>query len=159
MVERVARGRIMVPAAAALTVMAVGAFKSEPAHAAGRQATLQVRVQVVEPCRIRIAPVGTLEQSCGIISPMAAPVTVRLGDLVERQAISFPALPMRPERPPLLAESPQLLQPSGSISPVLSAPAPLSSATLGNRFAAANQRAAAIATAISQRVRYITVAY
>ena len=159
MVERVARGRIMVPAAAALTVMAVGALKSEPAHAAGRQATLQVRVQVVEPCRIRIAPAGTLEQSCGLISPMAAPVTVRLGDLIERQAISLPAQPLRPEPPPLPGESPRLLQPSGSITPALAAPEPLSSATMGDRFAAANQRAAAIATEISQRVRYITVAY
>jgi len=122
MVERVARGRIMVPAAAALTVMAAGALDSKPAQASGRQATLEIRVQVVEPCRIRIGPSGTLEQNCSGSSFVASPVTVRLGDLVDRSAI---------------------VAPSTAIA----------------RFAAANQRASDIATTISQRVRFITVAY
>lgn len=154
MVERVARGRIMVPAAAALTVMAAGMLASKPAQAAGRQATLEIRVQVVEPCRIRIGPSGALEQNCSGSSFAAPPVTVRLGDLVERSAIGEPAYPRRVAPPSRLVETPQLLPRSGSPPPAIVAPA-----TASARFAAANQRASDIAATISQRVRFITVAY
>lgn len=154
MVERVAPGRIMVPAAAALTVMAAGVLDSRPAAATGRQATLEIRVQVVEPCRIRIAPSGTLEQSCLGSGSVGPPVTVRLDELVERLGIGLPERPPRPALPAGFGDAAQLSPPSGSISSGFVVPS-----TASARIAAANQRAGAIATTISQRVRFITVAF
>lgn len=154
MVERVARGRILVPAAAALTVMAAGVVDSRPVHASGRQATLEIRVQVVEPCRIRIGPSGTLEQACGGTSFVAPAATVRLGDLVDRVAIGEPAAPLRGSASILSRETLQPLPTSGSPPTALVAPS-----TATDRFAAANQRSSDIATTIGQRVRFITVAY
>jgi|GEM_PF-2327057 len=154
MVERVARGRIMVPAAAALTVMAAGAIESGSAHAAGRQATLEIRVQVVEPCRIRVAPSGALEQSCGGSSAVSAPATVRLGDLLERSAMRLPERSTRPDAPSLFTDRLR-----ATARPEFASPAVVVPPSGTARFAAANQRAGEIAARIGQRVRFITVAY
>ena len=143
MVERVARGRIMVPAAAALTVIAAGMIKSEPAHAAGRETTLEIRVQVVEPCRIRIGPSGLLDQSCGGGAGIT-PASVRIAELTGQ------------------LQSTAALRPGGFTVPAQSRAdmtGGIGGTGAADRLAAANQRASAIALRISERVRYITVAY
>ncbi len=144
MVERVARGRIMVPAAAALTVIAAGMIKSEPAHAAGRETTLEIRVQVVEPCRIRIGPSGLLDQSCGGGGAGITPASVRIAELTGQ------------------LQSTAALRPGGFTVPAQSRAdmtGRIGGTGAADRLAAANQRASAIALRISERVRYITVAY
>jgi hypothetical protein len=154
MVERVARGRIMVPAAAALTVMATSMMKPEPANAAGPATTLEMRVQVVEPCRIRLAPSGALAQECGGGSLGQTSVAVQLSGFVERFEATVQQRLEQPAHPTMLGG---VGMPTGSIglAPAFAADASAPSA----RFAAANQRANDIAERIGQRVRYITVAY
>lgn len=68
MVEQVARGRLTLPAAAALGLVTLGAVAPAPAMADGRQATLQIRVQVVNACRIVLSGKGKkrkVTQVCG----------------------------------------------------------------------------------------------
>jgi hypothetical protein len=155
MVERVARGRIMVPAAAALTVMAAGMVKPEQANAAGPETTLEIRVQVVEPCRIRLAPSGGLAHSCGGGGPLSqTPVAVQLSGLVERFDATVQERLAQTERPPMLAIGIVPARPIEFTTPyVVSIDAPSA------RFTAANQRASDVAERIGQRVRHITVAY
>ena len=170
MVERVARGRIMVPAAAALTVMATGLMKPQLAEAAGRDATIAIRVQVVEPCSIRLAPSGALEQACGGGTFSQTPVAVQLSALVEQ--LGRPSLPGAgttpapapqpspigtPLRPPTLGAMTPAQPPLATLAPL--APPTLSVEAPSARLAAANQRATAVVERISQRVRHITVAY
>lgn len=154
MVERVARGRIMVPAAAALTVMATGMMKPEPASAAGPATTIEMRVQVVEPCRIRLAPSGALAHDCSGGSFGQTSAAVQLSGLVERFEPTVQQRLEQPERPAMLGGVGLPTGPVG-LSPALAADTSAPSA----RFAAANQRANDIAERIGQRVRYITVAY
>lgn len=155
MVERVARGRIMVPAAAALSVIAAGMITPEQAKAAGPETTLEIRVQVVEPCRIRLAPSGDLAHGCGGGGSLSqTPVSVQLSGLVERFEATVQERPAQTERPPMLASGLVPARPSGLTTPhVVSIDAPSA------RFAAANQRASDVAERIGQRVRHITVAY
>lgn len=155
MVERVARGRIMVPAAAALTVMAAGMVKSEQANAAGPETTLEIRVQVVEPCRIRLGPSGALAHGCGGGgSQSQMPVSVQLSGLVQRFEATLQERLAQPERPPMLGSGGMPARPIGFTTPHV-----VSVDALNARFTAANQRASDIAERIGQRVRHITVAY
>ena len=177
MVERVARGRIMVPAAAALTVMATGLMKPQPVEAAGRDATIGIRVQVVEPCSIRLGPSGALEHECGGGGSLSqTPVAVQLAALVEQLArqplpgaSTAPALPPRPSpigtplQPPTLGAVNPPLAPLPTMAP-LPAMAPMAPSTVSfeapsARRVAANQRATDVVERITQRVRHITVAY
>ncbi len=155
MVERVARGRIMVPAAAALSVMAAGMMKPDQANAAGPETTLEIRVQVVEPCRIRLAPSGSLEHGCGGGGSFSqTPVSVQLSGLVERFQATVQERSAQLERPPMLGSGIVSARPIGLATPQLpTVDAPSA------RFAAANQRASDVAERIRQRVRHITVAY
>jgi hypothetical protein len=188
MVERVARGRIMVPAAAALTVMAAGMIKPGPADAAGRDTTMQIRVQVVERCRIRLAPSGTLDQWCGAGGAASqTPVSVDFSTLVERLArppTTMPARPIEPrpitspgQRPEFgrtttiasqlrggITTPPSTLRGTlpieGVATPVTrTAPPTLPGTWQTGGFEAANRRAAGVVEAITERVRLITVAY
>jgi hypothetical protein len=155
MVERVARGRIMVPAAAALSVMAAGMMKPDQAEAAGPETTLEIRVQVVEPCRIRLAASGDLEHWCGGGGRLGqTPAAVHLSALVERFEATVQGRPAQTGRPPTLPSGAVPARPIGLATPhVVNNDAPSA------RFAAANQRASDLAERIGQRVRHITVAY
>lgn len=136
MVERVARGRLFVPAAAALGLMAVGIGGADQVSAASRDTTIQIRVQVVESCQIRVSNVGRVAQSCG-------------GGGVGASLPSLPALRSLPSLPSLrrLVVWPIDALPSFvRIDP-------------DERTNRANQRAKGIARRIAQRVRYITIAY
>jgi hypothetical protein len=156
MVERVARGRIMVPAAAALTVMAAGLMKPQPVAAAGREATLQIRVQVVEPCRIRLAPSGALDHACGAGGSLGqTPVSVQLSALVEQ--LARPPLPGAIATPVMPSLSGSVIAPASPTLPLR--PHTVSVETANARLAAANQRANDVVERITQRVRHITVAY
>jgi len=136
MVERVARGRLIVPAAAALTLMASGITGPDQALAGTRDTTLQIRVQVVESRQLRVSTIGQLAQSCG-------------GGGVGALLPSLPSLPSPPSLPSLPA---QVAWPSNGVpSLVRIDPA--------ERINRANQRANATAERIAQRVRYITIAY
>ncbi len=142
MVERAARGRIMVPAAAALGAVSAGFVAASPVTAASRDTTLQIRVQVVEACQIRLTSGGVVEEICGNGGAVQPRVTIR--ELIDRfepsatrpfAALEAPALPLAALRPGRLDPQPQL------------------------RAIAANQRAVGIAEGIAQRVRLITLAY
>ncbi len=188
MVERVARGRITVPAAAALTVMAAGMIKAGPADAAGRDTTMQIRVQVVERCRIRLAPSGTLDQWCGAGGAASqAPVSVDLSTLVERLArppMTTPTRPVEPRPITSLGQRPEFgrtttiasqmrggtttppstsrrtLPIEGAATPVTRTAPPTPPGTWQTvGFDAANRRAAGVVEGITERVRLITVAY
>lgn len=142
MVERVARGRIMVPAAAALGAISAGLVAAGPAQAAGQDTTLQMRVQVVDACQISLAPGGTLDQVCGSGGQTQPRLT--MSDLVDdfqaRAARHFGAI-AAPAWPPG-ATAPAMLAVDGA-----------------TRSASANQRAGGVAAQIAQRVRFITLTY
>jgi hypothetical protein len=142
MVERVARGRIMVPAAAALGALSAGLLAAGPAQAAGQNTTLQMRVQVVDACQIRLAPSGTLDQACGSGGRALPRLTV--SDLIER-------LEGRLEAHFGAIEAPVWL-PGATIPAILGVDG-------ARRSAIANQRAGGIAAQIAERVRFITLTY
>lgn len=148
MVERVARGRIMVPAAAALGVLSVGLLAAGPAQAAGQDTTLQMRVQVVDACQIRLAPGGTLDQACGSGGQTLPRLT--MSDLVEdfeaRAAQHFGAI-AAPAWPP------------GATAPAIPSVPAIFGVDGAARFSIANQRAGGVAAQIAQRVRFITLTY
>ncbi len=143
MVERVARGRILVSAAAALGAVSAGLMAPGPAAAADRSATLQIRVQVVEPCQIRVLPGGTLRQACGG-GGRSQPPLVSIGDLADHLAARLPQPPA-----PIAAPSAPKLAPL-PMPPGLHMP---------DRSPGANQRALGVAAGIAERVRFITLTY
>lgn len=150
MVERVGRGRIRAPAAAALGAVSAGLLAASPAVAGGRDTTLQIHVQVVEPCRIRISSAGLLDQLCGGgLQPVQVSVSDMLAELRAKageQLGSPPALPNLPSLPALPS-----LPTLGSPAAVVIDPQP--------RIGAAVERANQVAATIAERVRYITLAY
>lgn len=143
MVERVGRGRILVPAAAALGAVSAGMLAAAPSLAAGRHDTLQIRVQVVEACQIRVLPGGALEQSCGGGSGGLKP-RLSMGELIEdfreRAGDHFGRLDVP-------------VWPGGLDPPMTVAVDPV------DRPASANRRAGAVAARIAERVRFITLTY
>lgn len=96
MIERVAPGRILVPASMVLGIAAVGLATAQAPLAGVARASLGIRVQVVEACAISVAPAGGVDQSCGggqegLAQPAAAPA----------QPAAAPAMaPSREEGPP-----------------------------------------------------------
>ncbi len=143
MVERVARGRLIVPAAAALGLIATGMARPEQASAAGRETTLQIRVQVVESCQIQVSNTGRLAQSCGggrVGNAFPSPPIGELLDSLRERAAALASL----KQPAVLS--------GGGVAALI---------TLDRfeRIASANRRAGQMAERIAQRVRYITVVY
>lgn len=142
MVERVARGRIVVPAAAAFGALSAGLLGSGPVLAGGQYTTLQMRVQVVDACSIRLAPGGFLDQACGSGGQTLPRLT--MSDLIDnfqaRAAQHFSAIEA-PAWPPT-ATVPAMLNVDGA-----------------TRTSSANLRAGGVAAQIAQRVRFITVTY
>lgn len=136
MVERVARGRLIVPTAAALGLMAANMVGADQVWAASRDTTLQIRVQVVESCQIHVSRVGRLAQSCG-------------GGSVGATLPSVPSLRFLRSLPGF---SGRIAWPSDALPTLVR----IDPAKRVNR---ANRRAQAIAARIAQRVRYITVVY
>jgi hypothetical protein len=146
MVERVGRGRIRVSAAAALGAVSAGLLAASPAMAGGQDTTLQIRVEVVERCRIRVLPGGLLDQACGGgLQPAQISVGEMVADLGARAA-------ERLDSPPALPSSPSPGPPTpGPPVTVVIDPMP--------RVGAAVERANQVAASIAERVRYITLAY
>ncbi len=142
MVERVARGRIMVPAAAALGALSAGFLAAGPAQAAGQDTTLQMRVQVVDSCSIRLAPGGALEQDCG--SGGHTPPRQTISDLFERVKAGVGGHLGAIEAP---------VWPPGATMPTIFR------VDSAHRSFIANQRAGGIAMQIAKRVRFITLTY
>ena len=143
MVERVARGRLIVPAAAALELIATGMARPEQAFAAGPETTLQIRVQVVESCQIQVSSVGRLAQSCGggsVGNTLPSPPIGEVLDSLRQRAAALASLEQR------------AVWSGGGVTSLIT-PDP------AERIASANQRAAHMAERIAQRVRYITVVY
>jgi hypothetical protein len=143
MVERVGRGRIIVPAAAALGAVSAGMLAAGPSLAAGRDATLQMRVQVVEACQIRVLPAGRLEQSCGGGDRGARP-QLSMGELIDG---------FRDRAGRQLGRLEASVWPGGLDAPMTVSVQPV------DRRESANRRAGAIAADIAQRVRFITLTY
>ena len=139
MVERVARGRISVPAAAAIGAVSAGLLFAGSAFAAGRDATLQIRVQVVDSCQVRLRPGGGLEQACGS--------GARLPPTLSRA---------KPGEPSAADVTPSLEATDAEASAAASAPI---DAEAPDRSTAAIQRANGVAAQIVERVRYITLTY
>ena len=142
MVEWVARGRIMAPAAAAVGALSAGLLASGTVQAGARDTTLQMRVQVVDACQIRLAPGGILDQACGSGGQTLPRVT--MSDLID----GFGARAAHDLRPiealawPQQVTAPAMLGVDGAA-----------------RSMTANQRAVGLATQIAQRVRWITLTY
>lgn len=134
MVERVARGSILAPAAAAIGAAALGMMKPLPATA-GQETTLQMRVQVVEACQIRLAPEGGFGEICGWSgTPPPMP------SIDPRDFGSMPPPRDRPMPPwPEVTTSPPTF-------PAM-------------RFDEANRRALGLAQKIAERVRYVTLTF
>lgn len=149
MVERVARGSILAPAAAAIGVAALGMLKPMPA-VAGPATTLQMRVQVVEACQIRLAPGGSLDELCGWNSEPPTMPSLEPKDFGAPPTI--PKLPIAGQLPqkPSFSDMPMLQWPS-----VTTSPPTLPSAG----FADANRRALGLAQQIAERVRYVTLTF
>jgi hypothetical protein len=135
MVERVARGSIVAPAAVALGAATLGLMAPLPA-VGGQETTLQIRVQVVEACQIRLAPSGQLGELC--------PWSGGLQPLPTVEMPSFNAT---------------LPDPDGWMTP-WPAVAPLPSPKpIAGGFDDANRRALGLAQEIAQRVRYVTLTF
>jgi len=134
MVERVARGSILAPAAAAVGAATLGLMAPLPA-AGGQAATLEIRVQVVEACQIRLAPSGRLGELCPWAGDSRSMPTIEMPSLdaklprLERPMTSWPAIAPPPPMPPI------------------------------GHFDAANRRALDLAQQIAQRVRYVTLTF
>jgi hypothetical protein len=139
MVERVARGRISVPAAAAIGAVSAGLLVAGSAFAAGRDATLQIRVQVVDSCEVRLNPGGGLEQACGSGARLPPALSMARGGRGSAAVVM-------PSQEAAEAEAPASASATGD------AEAP-------DRSTAANQRANGVAAQIVERVRYITLTY
>jgi hypothetical protein len=152
MVERVARGRISVPAAAAIGAVSAGLFVAGSAFAAGRDATLQIRVQVVDSCEVRLNQGGGLDQHCGsgeslppmITTSIVAEPMITTSDVVE---------PLSGDE----SEQPGAMDAKGSSA--ASASAAAAGLDAPGRAVAASQRAKGVAAQIVERVRYITLTY
>lgn len=143
MVERVARGRLIMPAAAALGLIATGMARPEQASAAGRETTLQIRVQVVESCQIQVSNVGRFAQSCGgggVGNALLPPPIGEVLDALRERAAALESLEQR------------AVWSGGGVTSLITL-------DRAERIASANQRAGQIAERIAQRVRYITVVY
>lgn len=142
MVERVARSRLIVPAAAALGLIATGMARPDQASAASRESTLQIRVQVVESCQIRVSNVGQLAQFCGgggVGKPLPSLPIGEILDSLRGHAAALASLQQR------------TIWSGYGVTSISVDPA--------ERIVSANQRASQIAERIAQRVRYITVVY
>lgn len=133
MVERVARGSILAPAAAILGAATIGLLKPVPATAAS-ETTLQIRVQVVEACQIRLAPGGRLGELCAG-SPGSSPL---------------PAIEM-----PALAPARRLPSRIGAMPPLSRIPPILPRRDIDD----ANRRALSLAREIAERVGYVTLTF